>query len=327
MRLNKSVFSLLTFVLCVSFAFCSLAEDFAPLPMDNCVPGPAPSDKYFISDMEYSDPSISVKLYEDRYADTDYLFAHIKVSHPSQLRTAPALMADKSINPESINFRHTAEFTYRGRNISDGANAVIALNGDFFIKTDKCQVVLRQGQQVRNAADGTFELLAIDINGDFHGLRNYNRRNYNEYLDAHESELYQVFCFGPILVENGKSVIDDQYRNGYIGSYKNTQRSAIAQLGPLEYMFITCSSDQASEEKTVKDKGMTIQEFAVACEQAGKKLRENGCIVAYNLDGGNSSTMNFKRRDAGGQLSYTKINPGTQERPLSDIVYFATLVK
>lgn len=299
------------------------AEDFIPLPMDSYEPGPAPKDSAYLSNTEYQDESIHVKIYQDRYADTDYVYAHIKISHPSQLRTAPATLAEKGISLSKVNFRYTAELTARGRYIANAANAVISINGDYFTKTDKCQVVMRQSQQVRNAADGTMDLLVIDKNGDLTALPKCTRAQYNDYLDAHESEMYNVFCFGPVLAENGASVIPENYQNGSVGAQNSTQRSAIAQLGPLEYMIITCNGPQTSGNK-----GMTIPEFAAVCELSGKKLNENGCLLAFNLDGGNSATLNFKTMNAKtGQFGYAKVNCPEIERFLSDIIYFATLVR
>ena len=128
-----------------------------------------------------------------------------------------------------------------------------------------------------------------------------------------------------MLVENGKSVIPEDYRNNSIGSTKNTQRSAIAQLGELEYLLVVCYSDQLTSPQ--QDTGLTIQQFAALCEQLGKELSENGCMLAYNMDGGSSAALVFKRRDpADGKLKYAKINED-QSRHIADILYFATLVK
>ena len=74
-------------------------------------------------------------------------------------------------------------------------------------------------------------------------------------------------------------------------------------------------------------KGMTLLEFAQACEASGKKLNENGCVLAFNLDGGNSATLIFKAQNKKGGLDYVKVNCPEIERQLSDIIYFATLVK
>ena len=79
--------------------------------------------------------------------------------------------------------------------------------------------------------------------------------------------------------------------------------------------------------QTKGNKGMTIYEFAQVCEIAGKKLNpENGCLLAFNLDGGNSTTLNFKGL-RNNKFTYVKVNCPDIERQVSDIIYFATLVK
>ena len=301
-------------IIALLYAFCfgAYAEGLEPLDMESLDPGPVPNDAAYLTEMEYEDASIRVKLYNGRFAETDYVCAHVKISHPSQLRTATA----------NTSFRVASEGTTRGRIIAEKVNAVVAINGDYFTKTDKCQVVMRQSQQVRNQADGHMDLLVIDKNGDFTALPNYTKAEYKEYMRLHEYEMYNVFCFGPVLAQDGVSVIPDDYANGYVGAQNETQRSAIAQLGPLEYMLITCSGPQSANNK-----GLTIPEFASLCEYVGNRLSENGCQLAFNLDGGNSATLIFKAPDNKGGLSYVKVNCPEIERQLSDIIYFATLVK
>lgn len=328
MRMKKTLSLLLALLLSLSGAAIateteSAAEPAAepatvwePLPMDTVTIGPAPKDECYISDTEYVDESISVKIYSGRYADTDYQYAHVKISHPSQLRTAPA-----AIGGSRANFHSTS--TLLGASIAERANAVIAINGDYCSKSE-CTVVFRMGTQIRNQADGIRDLLIIDKNGDFAYLNAPQKKDYTEYVEAHQDEMYQVFCFGPVLVENGKSVIAEDYRNNYIGAHKCAQRTAIMQLGQLEYVLVTSYGNQ-----TKGNKGMTIYEFAAVCEQIGLELNpEGGSRLAFNLDGGNSATMCFKRLDEKtGRLDYVKVNCPEIRRQLSDIVYFATLVK
>ncbi len=302
---------LITMLLCF-FCFGAYAEGLEPLDMESLAPGPKPKDACYLSDMEYQDESIHVRLYYGRYAKSDYVCAYVKISHPSQLRTATS----------NTSFRDTSEGTIRGRIIADKVNAVVAINGDYYTKTDKCQAVMRQGQQLRNQADGHMDLLVIDKNGDFTALPNCTKAEYKEYLRLHEEEMYNVFCFGPVLVQNGVNVIPENYKNGYVGAKNKTQRSAIAQLGPLEYLLITCSGPQSENNE-----GLTIPEFASLCELVGNRLSETGCQLAFNLDGGNSATLIFKSPDSKGGLSYVKVNCPEIERHLSDIIYFATLVK
>lgn len=306
-------------LLALVFASSAFAEGLEPLPMDQIAIGPAPKDACYLSDTEYVDESISVKIYEGRYADTDYVYAHVKISHPSQLRTAPASMANENNKKPSFKDKSTG----RGRLVANAVNAVISINGDYYTK-DECKVVLRMGAQVRNRADGLRDLLIIDKNGNFSALTTPKKDDYAAYYEANKDSMYQVFCFGPVLVENGVSVIDDKYLNKYIGSQNNAQRTAICQLGELEYMLVCCYGNQ-----TKGNKGMTIYEFAQVCEMAGRELKpDTGCMLAFNLDGGNSTTMNFKQLDEKtGKLKYVKVNCPDIERFLSDIIYFATLVK
>ena len=321
--MRMKLFSLLLAVLMLG---CAAAESLEPLPMDDLSYGPEPKDECYLSDNEYVDESISVKIYEGRYADTDYVYAHVKVSHPSQLRTIPAGVY-KGVKSGSVqrskdyNFKKSS--TTRGRFVASAANAVISINGDYFTKSE-CKVVLRMGTQYRNRADGLRDLLIIDKQGNLSYLNAPSQEDYAAYYEANKDNLYQVFCFGPVLVENGVSVLPMDYENGYIGAQKAAQRTALCQLGELEYMLVTSYGNQ-----TDGNKGMTIPEFAKVCEMAGRELNpENGCLLAFNLDGGNSSTMNFKRLDAAsGKLKYVKVNCPEIERFLSDIIYFATLVK
>lgn len=299
------------------------AETLEPLPMDTLDIGPRPKDDHYSSDLDYKDrnyssetayedESISVKLYRGRYADSDYVYAHVKISHPSQLRTASAVK-------KNFHYSGTAKAKYIARD----ANAVVAINGDFYTQKDACQIVLRQGKQYRNVAEGLRDILIIDKNGDLSYMNQVWKKEYNTYYEEHKDEMYQVLCFGPVLVENGVSVITEEYHNGSIGSGNMAQRSAIAQIGPLEYALITSWGPQSKGNK-----GMTIYEFAQVCELIGKELSEDGFKLAYNLDGGNSAALVFKKRNENNQLEYTKVNsPDVPERTISDIIYFATLVK
>ena len=223
----------------------------------------------------------------------------------------------------NTNYNFKKSSTTRGRFVANAANAVISINGDYFTK-DQCKVVLRMGTQYRNMADGLRDLLIIDKNGNLSYMNAPQKADYAAYYEANKDNLYQVFCFGPALVENGVSIIPMDFENDYIGAQRAAQRTALCQLGELEYMLVTSYGNQSKGNK-----GMTIPEFAQVCEMAGRKLNpENGCLLAFNLDGGNSSTMNFKRLDeASGKLKYVKVNCPEIERFLSDIIYFATLVK
>ena len=189
MNLKKLSALLLCSLMLLSSA---LAEGLTPLPMDDLSYGPVPKDECYLSDNEYVDESISVKIYEGRYADTDYVYAHVKISHPSQLRTIPAGVY-KGVKNGSVqrnnNYNFKNSSTTRGRFVASAANAVIAINGDYFTKTE-CKVVLRMGTQYRNTADGLRDLLIIDKNGDL----SYLNAPTISIREATEAEAEQMTC-------------------------------------------------------------------------------------------------------------------------------------
>ena len=57
-------------------------------------------------------------------------------------------------------------------------------------------------------------------------------------------------------------------------------RTAIGQISPLHYLFVV------SDGRTGESAGLSLLELA-------QIMQERGCAVAYNLDGGGSSTMWF----------------------------------
>ena len=68
----RSTFLLLA-VLCLSLLLCAAAgaEGLAPLPMDDCSVGLLPAADAYLSPTEYRDASLSVTIYQDRYAGTE----------------------------------------------------------------------------------------------------------------------------------------------------------------------------------------------------------------------------------------------------------------
>ena len=81
-------------------------------------------------------------------------------------------------------------------------------------------------------------------------------------------------------------------------------RTAIGEISPLHYVFVV------SDGRTSESAGLSLYELATV-------MKDLGCEVAYNLDGGGSSTMYFN-----GQVINNPTN-GTSsgERSVSDIVY------
>lgn len=315
--MKKGLFLLCLMLILLSCTLVS-AEAFPPLPMDGPAIGPAPKDECYISPNEYVDESIQVTISEGDYKGVHYTCARVKIQHPSQLRAVPANQVQ---DPRAV-FSAWSTTTAKGAQISQASNAVVSINGDFYISADRCHVVMRQGIQVRNNGTGEFDVLVIDRQGNFDAIPTCTRQEYLDYYDAHQADMYQAFCFGPVLVKDGKNALGGHYGNGHMIADKKTQRVAIAQIGELDYMIITCDGDAIAYSF-----GLTIDEFADMCEQIGLAVQPEGFRLAFNLDGGNSATLMFKRPDANGKLTYQKLNMPERERDLADMICFVSLVK
>ena len=293
------------------------AEGFAPLDMNSTAIAPAPKDECYLSDNEYKDDSIHVELSEGKYAGVHYTVAHVTIADPSQLRTVPAAQ----VNNPKAEFSVFSEQAAPAVRMAQAANAVIAINGDYVTIPRICQIAMRQGQQIRNNGNGNFDVLVIDRNGDFNILPACTKEDYVGYYNKHSDSMYQVFCFGPVIVKDGLSVMPKDYENGYIISWEQTQRTAIAQIGPLEYAVITSDGDAVFHKA-----GLDLYSFSLLCEGIGYRFGPEGFKIVYNLDGGNSAALVFKRRDENGNLAYQKLNVPERERDLADMICFVSLV-
>ncbi len=316
---TRRLFSLLFAILFVFSACGAFAEGLQPLDMDSTAIAPAPKDECYLSDNEYLDESIHVTIEEGDWNDVHYFVARVQIAHPSQLRTTPGYQTYNPAGDFSSGYANEP----LGRDMAQAANAVIAINGDYYTKQATCHICLRQGKQVRNIAHGR-DALAVNRDGDFILLPKFTKDDYKAYYEEHGPELYQVFSFGPALVVDGVSVIPDGYQdpNAEIITMRLTQRVAIAQVGPLDYAIVVCDGDALFYTF-----GMTLDVFAKLCEEVGKQLTPEGFKIAYNLDGGNSATLVFKRKNEEGELVYQKVNMPERERGLADMICFVSLVQ
>lgn len=281
----------------------ALAEGLAPLPIDSS-PGPKPDPKAYLADQAgYEDESITVQVYKDRAQDTNVLVARVQIKDASQLRTAP-----------SDTWRHVGN--KQAATIARRYNAVAAINGDFFQFSAE-RYIVRQGELIRNRPTGE-DLLLIDDQGDFHILQGAKRpqiQDFSEQLQGQGREVVNAFSFGPALVLNGQAIFPEKTNYFNTAALKQTQRSIICQLGPLDYMIV--STEGPEDPGSV---GFRLAEAAQYCVQAARSFFDKDCLVAYNLDGGSSNSL---------VLSNEKINSpqNPKKRAVSDIIYFATLVR
>lgn len=305
LRLAVLILLLAALMFLLPSPYMVLAADFAPLPMD-ASPGPLPNSALYSEDLlNYKDASITVTGGQGRRFDTNYIYLRIRLSDPSQLRTAAA-----------GNFNSTSATL--GRAIAKRQNAVAAINGDYFVM-DPYAVAIRQGKMYRNKPTGE-DLLMIDSRGDFHipvGLTDKEAvQSFLSDLENKGTPIVNAFTFGPMLVKDGLATVPDSKDYSYynVGAQVYAQRISFSQLGELDYLVVATEGPDNENSR-----GMTLYEIAKTTELVGKEQTENGCILSYNLDGGSSSTVIMNNQ---------KINaPGAKSRHINDIIYFATLVK
>ncbi len=314
----KKMTKLLTLLLALMLALpCAVAEE-AALPayepikdwLINNQPAPAPyapnPDCYLPNNTGYEDPSISVHI-ETTYWTQDVeqvdgpaknitrvLAARVKISDPSQLRTALA-----------ANF--PSKQVARVDKMAQRNNAVLAINGDYF-NNHSSGVTYRNGRQLRFNPNNLRHLLIIDTKGDFYYLEPTSRKAF-ENFEAQGLTALHTFWFGPNLVMPDGSPRTYFTNNENNAPYGKAQRMVIGQVGPLEYLIL-CSEGPESTDYT--GQGFTLPQMAKLCVAYGL---DNG----YNLDGGSSASL---------IINGEKINSPTtyKYREVGDCIYFATLV-
>lgn len=259
------------------------------LPMDQ-LPAPLPDPNGFTEDT-YEDATISVKCWRERIRVSQKTvtanFADVTISHPTQLRTA---FAGGQFGTKRMLASKIASIN----------NAVIAVNGDFY-NYKSTGLLIRNGTLYREKPYGA-DVLFIDSDGNFHAKTDKEAVEEGYYKTK---KIYQTLSFGPTIVDNGK-VLENWRGNFSCGPYGDEPRTAIGQIGPLHYLL--CTIDGRMNHSP----GVKMSELA-------KIMANKNCIIAYNLDGGQSSVLYFHNKP------YNIVADGG-ERTLSDIVYFATAI-
>lgn len=301
----KRVFTLLFLaIFIVSLAFLvsspalaqSLDPEIAePIPID-VKKAPKPWAEYYLSETEYKDPTLHVTIEMDRYNDSDIWITRVKIAHPSQLRT-------------EMSGTYGRQVTTVATTIAKRVNAVIAINGDFYgYRSDG--IVIRQGHMYRNRPKKGYDTLLIDEKGDLHALFNADADVFNAVYEKmggawdEGGTIINAWTFGPTLIVDDQLAHEEFVRYN-TGEKKHTQRMVIAQDGPLSYLLVCCSGPESKNSK-----GLTIQEMA-------EYMLTLDCDIAYNLDGGSSSSLVFNNKKVNSLDTHKK-------RPISDIIYFAT---
>lgn len=241
------------------------------------------ADAYLPDETGYLDDSLSIRIEEFRAYDTTCLAAWIQVASPTQLRT-------------ELNKPYPSKSTAKASVIAKRVNAVLAINGDYFVYHNQGFIV-RNGEVLREKFNEDYDTLIIDDKGDFTIIPSTTE----EEIRTFTGNIVQAFTFGPGLVIDGVKTTEFPLKANTPN--KETQRIAIAQMGPLSYLVVTTEGPENPGST-----GLTLPEFA-------QVLYDLGAQNAYNLDGGSSSSLILNNKKIN-SLSTGKI------RAVGDILYF-----
>ena len=245
----------------------------------------SPQVELISTDTCYQDAGVSIQLTEHRAYDSTIYVADIRLTDLGRMQTA------------------FAENTY-GRNVTQKAadiarsqGAILAINGDYY-GARRAGYVIRNGELYRSQSQGPSQQDAcIWADGTMTLIMEGN-------ISAEELKAQgalQVFSFGPGLIEQSQVIVTAQDEVGR--AMAANPRTAIAMVEPMHFLFVV------ADGRTNESRGPSLYELACF-------LQEMGAQVAYNLDGGGSSTLVFQ----GEVRNFPTTNGRYQERAVSDIV-------
>ena len=238
------------------------------------------------SDNSYDDDNISINIKTYNEYNTSIYVADIVVSDSSHLKTA---FANNSYGKNIV--AKTSE-------IADSVNGILAINGDYY-GVQENGYVLKNGVIYRSSSKNGQEDLVIYRDGSFE-IINESDISINNLLDK---GAYNILSFGPGLVSDNKVIVDE---NAEVGkSMSSNPRTAIGIIDNNHYVFVV------SDGRTSESEGLSLYELATF-------MKNLGCDIAYNLEGGGSSTMYFNGKVINNP---TTMGNRIKERSISDIVY------
>ena len=239
-----------------------------------------------ITEDTYSDENITITIDEYRKYSTTIYVADIKLTDATYLKTAFA----KNSYGKNV--------TEKTSTIAANNNAILAINGDYYGVQEK-GYVLKNGIIYRNIAAANQEDLLIYEDGSFEVI---TEKQYS-LDDLLSSGVYNVLSFGPSLLQNNQIQVTESTEVGK--AMASNPRTAIGIIDDLHYVFVV------SDGRTTESEGLSLYELA-------QFMQSLDVDIAYNLDGGGSSTMYFNGKVINNPTTNGK---SIKERSVSDIVY------
>lgn len=238
------------------------------------------------TDTEYHDDQIDIVLTTMRVENTTVYVADVQIADISLLKTALAG------NTYARNLTETTSVQ------AANTGAILAINGDYYGAQER-GYVLRNGVLYRASAQSGTDALVIGADGNF---RIINEGETSADTLVREGA-WQVLTFGPALISGGQVTVSSSDEVGR--AMTSNPRTAIGQISEGHYLLVV--SDGRTKEST----GLSLRQLA-------ELMQSLGAQIAYNLDGGGSSTMVFQGRVVNNPTTNGR---SIRERSVSDIVY------
>jgi len=256
---------------------------------------------------EVSEPSQSIEADDWNYQNETVSIAIEKVVTGSGKDTVTYFVADVILS-EATDLQSAFAKNKFGRNIieytsqiAEDNNAIFAINGDYYgFRSDG--IVIRNGVIYRD--DPVRTGLAFYTDGSMQ-VYDETQTSAQELLDE---GVWNTLSFGPALLEDSEISanlanveVDTNFGNHSIQG--NQPRTGVGIIDNNHFVFVVVDGRSSGYSK-----GVNLVEFA-------QIFKDLGCTVAYNVDGGGSSTMYFMGRVVNNPLGANK------ERGTSDILF------
>lgn len=233
---------------------------------------------------EYKDDSMQLTIKKSELGDGDdkitYYTADVYVSSIDQLKTA---FADGTFG------KNVREDTLQ---MAEDNDALLAISGDSY-GNNETGIVVRNGVLYRSETNDA-EICVIFQDGV---MKIYTPEEFDQ-EQILADQVWQAWNFGPSLLDNGE-VKTSFMTTSYLNSLN--PRCAIGYVSPGHYKWVLVDGRDSGYSK-----GATMSELA-------QIMANEGCSLAYNLDGGKSAAMVY-------QGSYVN-QPADGGRSISDIIY------
>lgn len=213
------------------------------------------SETVSITENTYIGPNVNVSFSSSRYGSADYHVADVYIADITCLRSAFAKET------------YGSGYAEQPVTIAKRYGSVACINGDYYGARDG-GVVIRNGTLYRNDRNIN-DMCVIYWDGT---MKTFEPHEFDAETEM-ANGAYQAWCFGPKLLQNGETM--DDFNSDVV---RSNPRSAIGYFEPGHYCLVMV------EGRSNTSSGLTMTELS-------QLMKDLGCTVAYNLDGGKSSEL------------------------------------